>query len=344
MSSIIYRLRLLAFMMKESIGLLSASWNDAIRYLRYSCTGFSRNQLQLGQTQGRMIATCHVLEKGLSMPECRPRFGVAMVRSLHQLMREYEAKNGSCRDRHFQSSLEVLEGYDQKHQELSVAVDDVLTPPVREDMARWRAGCAVEHLGVLHFTRQSFFAKSEASFPEFNASRHSCRHFAPSVPVENAQIEEVVRMALRSPSACNRQPARVYAVTDKSSVERCMELHNGSRGFQHLIPGLLIVAARMDVFTGPGERFESYIDGGLFSMSLMHALHHQQLGCVPLNWSVTPAQDRRLKALVGIPDSENIIMLLAIGHPAETFSIPQSARRELGEVLDFPSMNSSSQT
>jgi len=188
---------------------------------------------------------------------------------------------------------------------------------------------------VLHFTRDSFFAGNQASFPEFNASRRSCRHFDPSIPVERPLIVEAVRMALRSPSACNRQPARVYAVTEKSAVERCMELHNGSRGFSHLIPALLIVSARMDVFTGPGERYESYIDGGLFSMSLMLALHYQRLGCVPLNWSVGPAQDRRLKALVGIPDSENVVMLLAVGQPADRFSIPQSARRKVDEVLQF---------
>jgi len=283
-----------------------------------------------------MIATCHVLEKGLSMPEGRPRFGAAMVSALHQLMQEYETKGGSCCDPHFQSSLEALEGYLNRHDELKVDVADILTPAIREDMKRWRTGCTVEHLGVLHFTRDSFFSDAQAPFPEFNDSRRSCRHFDPSILVERPPIVEAVRMALRSPSACNRQPARVYAVTDKSAVERCMELHNGSRGFSHLIPALLIVSARMDVFTGPGERYESYIDGGLFSMSLMYALHHQRLGCVPLNWSVAPAQDRRLKALVGIPDSENVIMLLAIGYPAEKFSIPQSSRRHLNEVLEFP--------
>jgi len=86
-----------------------------------------------------MIATCHVLEKGLSMPECRPRFGAAMVTALHQLMRDYEAKGGSCCDPHFQSSLEALEGYASRHDVLKVDVTDILTEPIRKDMGRWRA-------------------------------------------------------------------------------------------------------------------------------------------------------------------------------------------------------------
>lgn len=335
MKRMILGLRMRVFMVRESLRLALAMWDDMRRYGRHSCTGFSRGRLRLGQTQGRMIATCHVIEKGLSMPDCRPRFGTAIVQSLHQLMRDYEEKGGSTCDPHFQSGLEVLEGYDLKHKELGVAVNDILTPALREDMRRWRRGCTIGHLGVLNFTRDSFFAEHEMAFPEFNESRHSCRHFDPTLEVEPERMQRAVQMALRSPSACNRQPARIYAVTDRASVEKCMGLHSGSRGFKHLIPSLLIVAARMDVFTGPGERYESYIDGGLFSMSLMLALHQQRLGCVPLNWSVTPGQDRRLKALVGIPDSENIVMILAIGHPAETFSIPQSSRRKLEEVLEF---------
>lgn len=336
MKNWIHRLRLRAFMAREFLHLILAGWNDLRRYGRHSCTGFSRTRLKLGQTQGRMIATCHVLEKGLSMPEPRPRFGEAMVKSLHELMHAYASSGGSCRDPHFQSALEVLQGYAQRHAELGVNVDDILIPAIRKDMETWQTGCNIEHLGILHFTRDSFFSASDSIFPEFNASRHSCRHFDPSLPVERDRIECAVRMALRSPSACNRQPVRVYAITDKPAVDRCMALHNGSRGFGHLIPALLIVTARMDVFTGPGERNESYIDGGLFSMSLMLALHQQRLGCVPLNWSVVPRQDRKLKSLATIPDGENVIMLLAIGHPVERFSIPQSARRGLDEVLEFP--------
>jgi len=285
-----------------------------------------------------MIACCHVLEKGLSMPESRPRFGADMVRALHKFLRDYEAKGGSCCDPHFQSGLEALEGYRLKHEALQVPVNDILTPEILDDVARWKTGCSTNHLGVLHFSRDSFFEACESPFPAFNESRHSCRHLDPSQAVEVNRIKTAVAMALRSPSACNRQPAKVYAITDKAAVEKCMQLHHGSRGFSHLIPALLIVSSRMDVFTGPGERYSAFIDGGLFSMSLMFALHHQRLGCVPLNWSVSPTQDRKLRELVGIPDSECIVMLLAVGVPAEQFAIPQSARRHLDEVLVFPSV------
>ena len=187
--------------------------------------------------------------------------------------------------------------------------------------------------GVLPFTRETFFADADAPFAAFHASRHSCRHFDPSLTIDPARVQEAVRIAMRAPSGCNRQPWRVYFIRSKALLEKCLKLHSGSRGFNHLIPGLLIVSARIALYAGPGERNQTYTDGGLFCMSLMLGLHHQRVGCVPLNWSVRPEPDRQLKAVARIPASENILMLLGIGHPVERFAVPQSTRRDIEEVF-----------
>lgn len=335
MNRIIQHLRYRAFMAKEYVQLAAAAWDDLRRYAKYSFTGFSRRRGQLGLIQGRLMASCHVLEKGLSMPECRALFGKAAVQTLYRFLLEYEAKGGQCSDPHFRSGLEALQGYIKKHQEMNVSVDDVITPAMRENLARWQADFVGPNPGVLSFTPETFFAEADAPFGIFCGSRHSCRHFDPSLPVDPVRIREAVRSALRTPSGCNRQPWRVHAITGKTLLERCVKLHGGSRGFNHLIPVLLIVSARIDVYGGSGERNQTYVDGSLFAMNLMLGLHHQRLGCVPLNWSVTPRLDRQLKAATGIPPSENILMLLGIGHPVEQFTVPQSTRRSLEEVLVF---------
>jgi nitroreductase len=335
MNGMFQRLRYTAFKLKELFQLLMAAGDDARRYARYSFTGFARNHKWRGLIQGRLMAQCHVIEKGLSMPGCRPRFGREGIHSLHALLLQYEANGGQCCEPHFRSGLEALDGYLKFHQKLGVDVADIITAAILKDMDRWKQNCQTGTLGVLHYTRETFFADADASFPHFHESRHSCRHFDPLLPVNKSRIAEAVRIALRAPSGCNRQPWRVYCVSDQPLREQCLDLHSGSRGFSHLIPLLLIVTARMDVYSGPGERNQTYVDGGLFAMSLMLALHHQRLGCVPLNWSVSPRRDRQLKAITAIPASENILMLLGVGHPVGQFTVPQSARRHVEEVLVF---------
>jgi len=50
------------------------------------------------------------------------------------------------------------------------------------------------------------------------AERYSCRDFA-DTPLTDAQVYELVGAALAAPSAMNRQPWRLYVVTDKALID-----------------------------------------------------------------------------------------------------------------------------
>ncbi len=84
-----------------------------------------------------------------------------------------------------------------------------------------------------------------------------------------------------------------------------------------------------------GGRAQGWIDGGLFAMSLIYALHSQQLVSCALNWSKGREVDLRLKKRFRIPHSESIILLLAVGHPQESYEVAQSWRKPLEDVRFF---------
>lgn len=94
-----------------------------------------------------------------------------------------------------------------------------------------------------------------------------------------------------------------------------------------------MITARLDCFLTVEERYQHWIDGGLFAMSLIYALHSLGLGSCCLNWSVAPATDRAFKEAAGIADDQSIIMLLAVGHLPERLRVARSERRPLDEVL-----------
>ena len=60
---------------------------------------------------------------------------------------------------------------------------------------------------------------------------------------------------------------------------------------------------------------------------------HLRLGAVPLNWSVIPVSDKRLRKAGNLPNPESIVMLIGIGHPAGPTMMPISQRRQTGEIL-----------
>jgi NADH-quinone oxidoreductase subunit A len=87
---------------------------------------------------------------------------------------------------------------------------------------------------------------------------------------------------------------------------------SGNRGFGHTASHVLVISADLRAFVFAHERNQCWVDGGLFSMSLVYAFHALGLGTCCLNWSVAREDDRRLRRAAGLADHENVVMMLAI--------------------------------
>ena len=82
------------------------------------------------------------------------------------------------------------------------------------------------------------------------------------------------------------------------------------------------------------ERRAPYIAGGMFSMSLVYALHSYSLACCCLNWDVLPEKDIRLKQILKI-EKETIIMLIAVGNYKSEYKVAISKKEPLKNVFKF---------
>ena len=68
----------------------------------------------------------------------------------------------------------------------------------------------------------------------------------------------------------------------------------------------------------PQEHNEGYTDGGLFGMSLLLALEEQGIAACPLNTMLRNGPEHATRRLLSIPDNENLVMYIAVGHfPSE---------------------------
>jgi hypothetical protein len=121
-----------------------------------------------------------------------------------------------------------------------------------------------------------------------------------------------------------REPERIQGVLD---------IQEGARGFKEQVPMLLIITADLACFQSAGERCQAWIDGALFAMSLVWALHSRGLVTCMLNWSKRKEKDLELRSYLRIPPSENIIVLVAVGHPPPMWRVAISARRQRADVL-----------
>jgi nitroreductase len=279
----------------------------------------------------------HKLEKGLVMPGEPRVFGTDPAAASMRLMRRWEAIDLPLNDSIYLGALGALEAFQSHLSRKRLDKQSPIVGKVRTFLAERHQ--AVGGLGPQYTTPMPLKApdapagsNSWTAFSALANARRSVRDYAPG-EVSIRDVEQAVTLAALSPTACNRQPCKVYLVDDAARIASVLALQNGNRGFGHKVPLLGILAVELSGFFDGSERHQPYIDGGLFAMSLMLALRAQGLGSCPLNWCVAPSTDRQLHKLAGIPESQVVTMMLAIGYPVPDCVVPRSARRDLSTIL-----------
>ncbi|MCK0122114.1 nitroreductase family protein [Loktanella sp. F6476L] len=260
----------------------------------------------------------HGVEKGLSLSEPRPGFGVDKIAFLMGKLRDYRTKFDPNGVPAATSALQSYQAFNAGHAIKNPTLETFLDK-AEDD----RTG------GTKPVTRDDILAITGKTGADFFWSRHSVRQYA-DTPVAMEMIHAAVDMARKTPSVCNRQGARVHVFAD---AQKALSWQPGNTGFGHLASRALIVTADLQAFSGTGERNQPFVDGGMFAMSLLYALHAQGLGACPLAWSMRADKDRDMRAALDIPDSEVVIMMISVGNLPDTLAVAKSHRMELEHYM-----------
>lgn len=304
---------------------------DAARYRRCSATfhGSFSTPEDLPHLRALITMDYHRIEKGLALRHPRPAFGQQVVRELAWNTAAYIRLGGN-------SDLlrivrNVLLAYLDHHEQQKIDLGS-FRGEVMELIERLNAPHdSCQFGGTRHVTREEWFGFDRSALPELFLSRSSVRDFADE-PVDDAVVERIVRFAMKTPSVCNRQAWRVYDIPKSQLMTEILSCQNGNAGFRDAIPRTFIVACDLRQFVSVGERNQGWIDGGMFAMSLLWAIHAEGLGACALNWSVEKEADEKLRRLAPIADHEIVLMMIAFGHVPESFRVAQSPRKPISEI------------
>ncbi|WP_197415835.1 nitroreductase family protein [Mycobacterium sp. IS-1742] len=277
---------------------------DRLRYGRHCLPGeTSGSRVEPRNLEAQLIKDYHRIEKGLALPEPKRPFGVAVTNRLEGNVRVgREAGTADLVLTSAETAQEALH-----HWNVHGHISDDVAPVVK-------AG----DRGISNADR-------------FFRSRHSVRDFE-SAEVPDDVLFNAVALALQSPSVCNRQAWLIRFYRD-GDVSRVLRHQNGNRGFSHVVPVVGLITVDTRLFSAPGERNQPWIEGGIFSMSLVWALHALGLDSCMLNMSVPNRQSDALREEFGLADSELIIMMIAIGYARPGYRVARSPRRQLEEVV-----------
>lgn len=303
--------------------------NFAYDYRRFARASFLHGAKSRESRKAHIHLLAHTIEHGLSLRDPRPAFGQPKVAELIAETDRYIADHGQ--DSTTEIAVKALLAYVAFNRESG---GDVTALAEAIASLEGRIMAARQDLlgGTEDVTADGIRQFASMDFLGFMEARHSVRQYADRA-VEPALVERAVRAAQQTPSSCNRQTCRVYVFTEKTDIARVLSFQQGNRGFGEQLGGLAIVTSDLSHWYAVGERYQGWVDGGMFAMTLTLALHAEGLGACMLNWSTTEDVDRSMRRFVGIPDNELVITMIGFGHMPERFKVPRSQRKPLGEVL-----------
>ena len=277
------------------------------------------------QFEASITRLYHTIEKGLSYLNYRAGFGkenvAALILSLEQYSKRYDVNKFF-----YQTALSVLNEYIRKNAEYGVE-DKELNKRVSA-----LPGKVNEAGGVIRFVPLSEEELENVSYKKFVETRHSIRHFYKQ-PIEMERVENAIKLAQYTPSACNRQGWKTYIIQDKDVLEKVLKNQNGNRGFGQEFDKLLLVVGDLRCFNRDREVFQVYIDGGMYAMRVLDSLYYEKIASVPLSASLTKEQEENVRTLLKIDPAEVLIMFIGIGNYPDECQTTKSERKPAEYII-----------
>ncbi|WP_041217379.1 nitroreductase family protein [Aeromonas hydrophila] len=309
--------------------LLSNYIKDLKLYLEHSIVF---NQSGLNKKECQIILDYHSVEKGLLFKKTKPRFAQQRILNLHPNLALDFIKNNVSRSQ-IRVAYQVMCEYYELHQKLDVDISDYYTPEQYNNYKNTLGDIyTAKFKGAIDYLKDDFYAPVKADFATFSYSRKSVREYTGEL-VPNELIEQAITLALNTPSVCNRQACKVYLLEDKARIDKLLTIQGGLTGYTQNINQVLLLTVDRNYFYTVGERNQFYIDGGMFLMNMLYALHFYKIANCPANWGKLIQEEKQLNGVVDLSESEKIICVVPIGVAKDEFRVTLSQRRELHEVL-----------
>lgn len=309
---------------KQPLDELSVAYKaDEERYRAHNYGGSYETYSQ-PQLIGHMMLAAHSLEKGLSSDVFELGHGFGRLMELAGMVDVYVKRRYDTKSFAYINALSILNNHIDLYRgtEYEGAIRDMFAniSPCLDSLTPSNKNLA----GTKKVSRQSKQTNGTKNFQELIEGRSSARAFSEK-PIDRRDLKEAIRLAQKSPSACNRQAIKVYEMHDPEIIKEVMFIQEGFSS-QNPPKCLTLIVADDYNFSGAGERNQGYIDGGLFAMSFMYALEFKKLAACPLHASFTHDKEQLFRRLLNIPDNEKLIVFIAIGQFKEEYTVAKSYR------------------
>ena len=271
----------------------------------------------------------HALEKGMSIGNARYGFGKPKALSLIDDLQRYIDLGG---DRRFaEESCSVLTRYIEYNEQGGADMADVAGPlkALMDANGLHDSG----HGGIYWLQRNENRRQADMPFDVFSQSRFYVRDFG-TEPINKEDIAKALKLCERTPTACNRQSQRVHVFLDREKAQKLLSMQRGCNGFYPDMQGVILLSTDLGSYSFQ-EINQMYVDGGLYAMNLMYALHYYGIANIPLTMALKAITLKKIKQTMHLPEAEQPVLLIGIGSYKDRWKVAQSNRKDWREYTKW---------
>lgn len=286
-------------------------------------TGFIRNEDNY--IKWRLLLLAHSLEKGLSLCENKPNFGIKKATDLLHMLKKMQNQNNGFE---YCESYSVLTKY-KEYREINGLDSSFLS-----ELSNIEKPATYCEVGYQLVKKENLFYDFK-NFEDLCVKRHSIREFAESLP-NLSDIIDVINVASKAPSACNRQMIKVFF---SDTIEDNLELAKyipGNAGTRTENCWYLFVTADRTSF----DYFEAeqwMLNGGIFTSYMILGFTAKSLGSCVYQWPIQYENNEKVKNILNIPDKYTILTVISVGNYKDDVKYLVSSRRSVNEFYQIKS-------
>lgn len=280
------------------------------------------------QLAAKLVFHSHSLEKSLSNDDFEAGHGLQTVKMLVDILNIYKEKNYDQKNLSYVCTISALREYYEKHKptEYIEDIENIFGELINEiKSTKSRIG------GARIISYDDKADNDKKNFEELSKGRFSIRSYSKS-PVNKKDIIDAIRIATKTPTACNRQLNKVRIISKEDIIKKVLEVQGGIL-YYNTPPVLLLITADDSGYIAPNERNQGFIDGGLFAMSVLYALEYKKLAACPLHTMFDELTEKQIRGMLNVPENEKLITFISIGNFKKNSGTCKSFRYPVGSII-----------
>jgi len=272
-----------------------------------------------------VLQTAHRIEKGLTIRDPKVGWGKekasSLLTQLDLLKRRFGTDNFS-----YITGISVLAAYCNDKQKSLLEDDIVIAQQLYKKANDLNIHLEANCFGGIKEVKKDDIKCDIKAWDHIINSRHSIRDYSDD-NVTDDEIKMAVNMAMKCPSACNRQPVNVYVIDSSQRKKMCGEnSYNANR--------YIIITGVSSAFS-INEVPDWIVNASIFASYLSLSFHVLGIGnCIIRKdlWR-NSKYNKLLRKYCSIPSNEQIVLEMALGKYKENFNVAVSNRKQASQVL-----------